>query len=78
MNDKNNSIPRNGTPLFFPEDPENGFSSGSSGITRRKFLKRSGGATSATLIAWSIGSQAANATPPSESESEAFVEIEFI
>jgi len=52
MNDKNNSTRPSGTPLFSPEDPEVGFSSGSSGPSRRKFLKRSGGATVGSLIMW--------------------------
>lgn len=43
------------------------FSDGASGseITRRSFLKRTGGATVATLVAWNLASQQASANPES-------------
>jgi len=59
MNDKANPFPRVNTPLFFPEDPEFGFSSGTSGPSRRKFLKRTGGATLATAMSWVVTNQRA-------------------
>jgi len=52
MNDKNNFIPRHGNPLFYPQDPSEGFQGSSGGLSRRKFLKRTGGATAATFVAW--------------------------
>jgi|GEM_PF-6048742 len=51
MNDKNNFIPRHGNPLFYPQDPSEGFQGGSGGLSRRKFLKRTGGATAAAFLA---------------------------
>jgi hypothetical protein len=42
MQHNNNSTSRANPPLFFPKDPEFGFSSASSGVSRRKFLKRTG------------------------------------
>lgn len=53
------------------DDADKGLTFGGSNVTRRRFLKRSGGATSASLIAWTLASQTAQAIPPeSESESE--------
>ena len=52
MNNKNNFSSRHGSPLFSPTDPEKGFDAGGGGQSRRKFLKRTGGATLATAIAW--------------------------
>ncbi len=52
MNDKNNFTPRNGGPLFYPVDPEKGFDGGGGRTSRRKFLKRTGGATFASFLAW--------------------------
>jgi len=51
MNDKNNFIPRHDSPLFYPQDPSVGFQGGSGGLSRRKFLKRTGGATAAAFFA---------------------------
>jgi len=51
MNDKNNFIPRHGNSLFYPHDPSEGFQGGSGGLSRRKFLKRTGGATAAAFLA---------------------------
>lgn len=50
MRDKLNPFTRS-SPLFSPEDPEFGFSAGSGGPSRRKFLKRTGGATLASFLA---------------------------
>jgi len=52
MTDKLNPNPRNGSPLFSPESHDFGLTNGSGGQTRRKFLKRTGGATLATSLAW--------------------------
>jgi hypothetical protein len=51
MDDKDNFIPRYGSPLLFPEDPADGFQG--NGVSRRRFLKRTGGATAATFLGWS-------------------------
>jgi len=50
MNNKNNFIPRHGSPLFYPQDPSEGFQGGPGGLSRRKFLKRTGGATASVAI----------------------------
>jgi hypothetical protein len=51
MKDNSDFIPRHGSPLFYPQDPDEGFVGGSGRSTRRKFLKRTGGATAAAFIA---------------------------
>lgn len=61
MNDKNNFIPRHGSPLFYPHDPSEGFQGSSGGIGRRKFLKRTGGATAGAFLSWSALNRQARA-----------------
>jgi len=56
MNDKNNFIQRHDSPLFYPQDPSVGFQGGSGGLSRRKFLKRTGGATAAAFLSWNAAS----------------------
>jgi hypothetical protein len=51
MNNRSNFIPRNGSPLFYPGGPESGLGGGGNGVSRRKFLKRTGGVTAGALIA---------------------------
>lgn len=75
MSDKNNPMPRTGSPLLFPEDPGNGYQG--NGASRRKFLKRTGGATAATFLGWSASQQNIRAqnppggeTPPPSEEDE--------
>lgn len=60
MNDKNNFIPRNGASLFYPTDPEKGFQGGGK-QSRRKFLKRTGGATAGAFVAWNLTTKQARA-----------------
>ena len=50
MKDNNNFIPRHGSPLFYPQDPSEGFQGGAGGLSRRKFLKRTGGATAGEAV----------------------------
>lgn len=59
MDDKNYFIPRHGSPLFYPTDPQEGFQNSGGGLSRRKFLKRTGGATFSALLA--LGSERAAA-----------------
>jgi len=47
----NNIIPRMGNTLFSPQNSEVGFNFNSGGVSRRKFLKRTGGATAAAALA---------------------------
>jgi hypothetical protein len=56
MNDKHNFIPRHGSPLFYPHDPEGGFQGSGGGLSRRRFLKRTGGATASAFFAWHLSS----------------------
>ena len=51
MNKNDYLILRHGTPLFYPQDPSEGFQGASRGLSRRKFLKRTGGATAAAFFA---------------------------
>jgi len=70
MNDKNNFIPRHDSPLFYPQDPSVGFQGGSGGLSRRKFLKRTGGATAATFVSWVTANKAfAGSSDPAPNES---------
>jgi len=69
MNDKNNFIPRHGSPLFYPQDLSEGFQGSSGGLNRRKFLKRTGGATAATFLAWQASSQRSGAVVIKETTS---------
>jgi hypothetical protein len=67
MKESSNFIPRHGSPLFYPQDPSEGFQGGSGGLDRRKFLKRTGGATAAAFVSWgalSRDARADNAQPP--------------
>ena len=59
MNNKNNFIPRHGSPLFYPQDPSEGFQGASGGFSRRKFLKRTGGSSIAAVLASSAASREA-------------------
>gem|GEM_PF-3373942 len=70
MNDKNNPTHRSGSPLFSPEDPEHGFISGPSATNRRKFLKRSGGATMGTALGWSLAANNVHAVENSDVDSD--------
>ena len=70
MKDNNNFIPRHGSPLFYPQDPSEGFQGGSGGLSRRKFLKRTGGATAATFLAWQGLCLEARADDEKKKESE--------
>ena len=69
MKDNNNFIPRHGSPLFYPQDPSEGFQGASGGLSRRKFLKRTGGVTAAaTFAGWYLGLQPVNAHEDNFSE----------
>ncbi|MEJ6581257.1 MAG: hypothetical protein QNL33_07415 [Akkermansiaceae bacterium] len=61
MKDNNNFIPRHGSPLFYPQDPSEGFQGGAGGMGRRKFLKRTGGATAGAFLSWNALSAQARA-----------------
>jgi hypothetical protein len=63
MNNQFNPLPRHGTPLFSPDERHDfGSTNGSSVATRRKFLKKTGGATAATSLAWLASSRMAGAS----------------
>jgi len=66
VNGKDNFTPRHGSPLFFPEDPEDGFQGNR--VSRRKFLKRSGSATASTFLGWSALQQNIRAQDPTGGE----------
>ena len=53
-------------------DSENSSSGYGSSITRRSFLKRTGGATVATLVAWNLASQELKASSPESGDSESY------
>jgi hypothetical protein len=61
MKDNDNFIPRHGSPLFYPQDPSEGFQGGAGGLSRRKFLKRTGGATAGAFLSWGALSRQARA-----------------
>jgi hypothetical protein len=50
-------------------EPSSGGSEWNNKITRRLFLKRTGAATAATMIAWNLSSQSAHATEPAPGDS---------
>lgn len=70
MNDKNNFIPSDGSPLFYPQDLSEGFQGGPGGSSRRKFLKRTGGATAVAFFGWQTSTMKLKAVEDSDDESE--------